>query len=72
MKHGNTASNPPPTRKKALTQLRNCEGGIVYDVVDMDFDSNIFELIDPHTQASFLIYNARETLNLLGYEVKDD
>lgn len=59
-------------KKPVLGRLTNAEGGLVYDIIDLDFDTDIFELVDPHTKAPFLLYDARNILNTLGYKTKSD
>lgn len=74
-KFGNTASPILTTKQKTkpiLATLGNAEGGLRYKVIDIDFETNVFELIDPHTGAAFLIHDARTVLNTLGYETKND
>ena len=53
-------------------RIVNPEGGLVYGVIDLDKDADILELVDPHTEQSFLLKDARNTLAILNYELKND
>lgn len=55
-----------------MTQkLTNKEGGLVYEIIDVDYQAEVMVLKDPHTGTEFLLPDCRNVINLLGYEVQD-
>lgn len=50
----------------------NSTGAVAYLVLDLDAALDMMELLDPHTQEKFLLYNVATTLELLGYKLKED
>jgi hypothetical protein len=45
------------------------KGNLYYRIKSYSKKRNVMTLEDPHTEESFKLYNARETIKLAGYKV---
>lgn len=70
-KFGGEQRRISPSRT-VIGKVSNPEGGIVYNVLDIDSDANVWELVDPHTKAAFILKNAKQTLEHLSYTLQTD